>query len=35
MSGAIVIDGMERYVPEIQHMRERILVLRDRVLEEE
>ena len=33
MSGAIVIDGMERYVPEVQHLRERILVLRDRVLE--
>ena len=33
MSGAIVIDGMERYVPEVQHMRERILVLRDRVVE--
>src|SRR5277367_7092523 len=33
MSGAIVIDGMERYVPELQHMRERILVLRDRVAE--
>src|SRR6202453_3161030 len=32
MSGAIVIDGMERYVPEVQHIRERILVLRDRVL---
>ena len=34
MSGAIVIDGMERYVPEVQHLRERILVLRDRVLED-
>jgi suppressor of ftsI len=34
MSGAIVIDGMERYVPEVQYMRERILVLRDRVLED-
>src|SRR6201996_5209628 len=34
MSGAIVIDGMERYVPEVQHLRERILVLRDQVLEE-
>jgi FtsP/CotA-like multicopper oxidase with cupredoxin domain len=32
MSGAIVIDGMERYVPELQHMRERIIVLRDQVL---
>ena len=33
MSGAIVIDGMEGYVPEVQHMRERILVLRDRLIE--
>jgi suppressor of ftsI len=32
MSGAIVIDGMERYVPEIRHMRERILILRDIVV---
>ena len=32
MSGAIVIDGIERYVPEVQHMRERILVLRDQVI---
>src|ERR1700733_2394760 len=34
MSGAIVIDGMERYVPEVHHLRERILVLRDQVLED-
>lgn len=34
MSGAIVIDGMESYVPEIRQMRERILVLRDRTAEE-
>src|SRR5271168_3861773 len=33
MSGAIVIDGMERYVPEVRHMRERILVLRDQVID--
>jgi len=32
MSGAIVIDGIERYVPEVRHMRERILVLRDQVI---
>ena len=32
MSGAIVIDGIERYVPELQHMRERILVLRDQLV---
>ncbi len=32
MSGAIVVEGIERYVPEVTHMRERILVLRDLVL---
>jgi suppressor of ftsI len=32
MSGAIVIDGMERYVPEVRQLRERILILRDRVV---
>ena len=32
MSGAIVIDGMERYVPELGKLRERILILRDRVV---
>jgi FtsP/CotA-like multicopper oxidase with cupredoxin domain len=32
MSGAIVVEGMDRYVPEVRHMRERILVLRDLVL---
>ncbi|HEX3419924.1 MAG TPA: multicopper oxidase domain-containing protein, partial [Candidatus Udaeobacter sp.] len=32
MSGAIVVEGMERYVPEVRNMRERILVLRDLVL---
>jgi FtsP/CotA-like multicopper oxidase with cupredoxin domain len=34
MSGAIVIDGIERYVPALQHMRERILVLRDQIIPE-
>jgi suppressor of ftsI len=29
MSGAIVIDGIDRYVPEVRAMKERILVLRD------
>jgi suppressor of ftsI len=29
MSGAIVIDGIERYVPEVHTMRERIIILRD------
>jgi suppressor of ftsI len=32
MSGVIVIDGIERYVLELKHMRERVLVLRDRVI---
>ncbi|HWC19927.1 MAG TPA: multicopper oxidase domain-containing protein, partial [Terriglobales bacterium] len=32
MSGAIVVEGIERYVPEVLDMRERILVLRDVVL---
>jgi FtsP/CotA-like multicopper oxidase with cupredoxin domain len=32
MSGAIVVDGMERYVPEVRQLRERILILRDRVV---
>ncbi len=32
MSGAIVVEGIDRYVPEVLHMRERILVLRDLVL---
>jgi FtsP/CotA-like multicopper oxidase with cupredoxin domain len=35
MSGAIVIDGIERYVPELQHMRERILVLRDQIIDKD
>jgi suppressor of ftsI len=32
MSGAIVVEGIDRYVPEVRNMRERILVLRDLVL---
>jgi FtsP/CotA-like multicopper oxidase with cupredoxin domain len=32
MSGAIVVEGIERYAPEVSNMRERILVLRDLVL---
>ena len=32
MSGAIVVEGIHRYVPEVLHVRERILVLRDLVL---
>jgi FtsP/CotA-like multicopper oxidase with cupredoxin domain len=34
MSGAIVIDGIDRYVPEVRSMRERILILRDAELQE-
>jgi len=30
MSGAIVIDGIDRYYPELRQMRERVLVLRER-----
>ena len=33
MSGAIVIDGIDRYVPEVRSMRERILILRDAELQ--
>src|SRR5438132_1678484 len=32
MSGAIVVEGIERYAPEVRGMRERILVLRNFVL---
>jgi len=30
MSGAIVIEGMERYVPEVERLRERVIVVRGR-----
>jgi suppressor of ftsI len=33
MSGAIVIEGMERYAPEVRRLRERVLILRGRSLE--
>jgi suppressor of ftsI len=33
MSGAIVIEGMERYAPEIERLRERVLVVRGRSTE--
>jgi FtsP/CotA-like multicopper oxidase with cupredoxin domain len=33
MSGAIVIEGMERYVPEVGRLRERVLVVRGRPIE--
>jgi FtsP/CotA-like multicopper oxidase with cupredoxin domain len=35
MSGAIVIDGIDRYYPALRGMRERVLVLRDRDLEDD
>ncbi len=34
LSGAIVVEGIDRYVPEVANMRERILVLRDLSLPE-
>ena len=33
MSGAIVIEGMERYAPEVKRLRERVLVLRGRSID--
>jgi FtsP/CotA-like multicopper oxidase with cupredoxin domain len=33
MSGAIVIEGMERYVPEVGQLRERVIVVRGRSIE--
>jgi FtsP/CotA-like multicopper oxidase with cupredoxin domain len=33
MSGAIVIEGMERYAPEVEGLRERVLVVRGRSIE--
>ena len=33
MSGAIVIDGIDRYYPELRGLRERVLILRDRDIE--
>ena len=33
MSGAIVIEGMERYVAEVRHLRERVIVVRGRSIE--
>jgi FtsP/CotA-like multicopper oxidase with cupredoxin domain len=35
MSGAIVVEGIDRYIPELRHMQERIMVLRDAELEEQ
>jgi suppressor of ftsI len=33
MSGAIVVDGIDRYYPELRQMRERVLVIRDSNIE--
>ncbi|HEY6770563.1 MAG TPA: multicopper oxidase family protein [Candidatus Sulfotelmatobacter sp.] len=33
MSGAIVVEGIDRYYPELRHMRERVLILRDHDIE--
>jgi suppressor of ftsI len=33
MSGAIVIEGMERYVPEVEQLREQVIVVRGRSIE--
>src|SRR6266700_2221499 len=33
MSGAIVIEGIDRYVPEVRRLRERVLVIRGRDIE--
>src|SRR6266853_3851477 len=33
MSGAIVIEGLERYVPEVESLRERVIVVRGRSIE--
>src|SRR5580658_3438566 len=35
MSGALVIEGMERYAPEMRRLRERVLVLRGRSIEDD
>jgi hypothetical protein len=33
MSGAIVVEGIDRYYPQLRHMRERVIILRDRDIE--
>jgi suppressor of ftsI len=33
MSGAIVVEGIDRYYPEVRNLRERVLILRDREIE--
>ncbi len=34
MSGAIVIEGMERYAPQVRRLRERVIVVRGRSIEQ-
>ena len=33
MSGAIIVEGIDRYYPEVRNMRERVLILRDHEIE--
>ncbi len=33
MSGAIIVEGIDRYYPELRRMRERVIILRDRNIE--
>jgi suppressor of ftsI len=33
MSGAIIVEGIDRYYPQVRNMRERVLILRDKDLE--
>ncbi len=35
MSGAIVVEGMGRYVPEVERLRERVIVVRGRSIEQD
>ena len=35
MSGAIIVEGIDRYLPELRHMEERVMVLRDAELDEQ
>jgi hypothetical protein len=33
MSGAIIVEGIDQYYPQVRDMRERVLILRDQDLE--
>src|SRR5437660_11904105 len=33
MSGAIIVEGIDRYYPELRHMRQRVIILRDHDME--